>query len=269
MAEHPSETATVVVMANDRPGLRVCEYLAARGDRIARLYLHEPEGQKLGDAIRRASKCRPDQVFTASALSDPAHVQGLRDLAPDYIITVYWAHLLKPEVFRSARRSTVNFHPAMLPINRGWFPHVHSILDGSPTGVTLHAIDDDADTGPIWAQRPVAMTAYDTAFTIYQRLQTEIVHLFRETWPEIVAGRIAPRPQSKEGGCYHKKSEIGRLDEIDPNATMKVSDLLKILKARSFGDLGFAYVEENGERVYLNLRVGRSTNFSVNNSELF
>jgi methionyl-tRNA formyltransferase len=251
--------ATVALLANDLPGLRVAEYLRERGDEIVAVYLHAPERRRLGDEIVAASGCRPDEVHEARALRDPGRVAALAALRPAFILTVYWAHLISADVIAAARRGTVNFHPALLPVNRGWYPHVHSILDGSPTGVTLHAVDAGADTGPVWAQREVPLTPYDTAGTIYARLQDEIVALFRETWPAIVSGELEPVPQDHARAVYHARSEVDGLDELRLDEVMRVGDVIDRLRARSFGDRGFAWYEVDGQRVYVNVRLGRTS----------
>lgn len=250
---------TVALLANDLPGLRVAQYLVERSDEIVALYLHAPDARKHGDEIVAAAGCPPAAVHDAAVLSDSAHVAVLREIAPEFIVTVYWAHLLSTDVIAAASRGTVNFHPALLPVNRGWYPHVHSILDGSPTGVTLHALDATADTGPIWAQREVPLTPYDTANTIYERLQTEIVVLFREAWPAIAAGALEPTPQDNARATYHRKAELDALDELRLDDVMRVGDVIDRLRARSFGSRGFAWYEADGRRVYANLRLSRSS----------
>lgn len=250
---------TVVLMANDTVGLEVARYLVANGDRIARLYLHEPDYRKRADEIVGASGCESEDVLDASLLSDAEHVSGLRELAADFIITVYWRHLLSGEVIRSARQGTVNFHPALLPVNRGYYPHVHSIVDGTPTGVT----DETADTGPVWARREVTLTPLDTAYTIYHRLADEIVDLFKRTWPKIAAGQIQPTPQDESKAISHRMNEVDALDALDLDATMKVRDVVNRLRARSFGDLGFAYFDEGGQRVYVNVRLSKTHRFGT------
>ena len=251
--------ATVALLANDLPGLRVAEYLRERGDEIVALYLHAPERRRLGDEIVAASGCGPGAVHAADALGDPAHVTRLGALRPDFIVTVYWAHLISTDVIAAAGRGTVNFHPALLPVNRGWYPHVHSIVDGSPTGVTLHVVDSGADTGPIWAQREVPLTPHDTAGTIYARLQDEIVALFHETWPAIVSGELEPVPQDHARAVYHGRSEVDALDELRLDDVMRVGDVIDRLRARSFGSRGFAWYDVDGRRVYANLRLGRTS----------
>jgi methionyl-tRNA formyltransferase len=255
-----STGARVILLANDAPGLEVARYLRARGDQIVRLYLHDPERRRLGEEIAAAANASTEW-FAAAALRDREHVSALPELGPDYIVTVFWAHLLSDEVLSSARRGTVNFHPALLPHNRGWFPHVHSIVDGSPAGVTLHAMDAGADTGPIWAQRSLAVEPWDTAFTLQKRLQAAIVELFRETWPRIVDGTLQPTPQSEAGASFHGRADVDALDHLDLGAPTTGRRFLDVLRARSYGDRAFAFFEEEGRRVYVNVRLGLDPEF--------
>lgn len=251
----------IALLANDTPGLEVCKYLVEHGENIVRVYTHPEESGKCVQEIIEASGCSADRIYSADKLKDKEHVGELKADGIDWIITVYWAYLLSEDVISCAQEGTVNFHPALLPINRGWFPHVHSIIDGSPCGVTIHAIDKNADTGPIWAQKQIALRPDDTADTIYYRLQSEIVSLFKENWPLISKGEIQPSPQSAERAVYHKKSEINELDELNLDAVMKVGDVLNILRARSFGQRGFAYFIKDGVKYHVNVRLGQDSNF--------
>jgi methionyl-tRNA formyltransferase len=255
MAEHRTRVA---LFANDVPGVRVAKYLVERNDEIVRLYLHSSARRKFGDEIVAAAGIAPGVVRDAADVADAAGIADLRAAAPDFVVTVYWAHLLSTDAIAAGRRGSVNFHPALLPVNRGWYPHVHSIVDGSPTGVTLHVLAADADAGPIWAQREVPLEPWDTALTLYERLQSEIVDMFRETWPRIVAGEIEPMPQDESLAVYHARSEVDALDELRLDDVMRVGDVIDRLRARSFGSKGFAWYEVDGQRVYVSLRLGRT-----------
>jgi len=248
-------------MANDKPGLEVAKFLRKTGENIIRLYLHSPKMRKFGEDIIAASGCEKNQIYQAKYLKDENHIREFADLKPDYIITVYWAWILKKDILDSAMKGTINFHPALLPINRGWYPHVHSIIDGSPTGVTIHSMSATADTGPIWAQKEVPLLPWDTGGTIYKKLQDEIVKLFCETWPKIKSGEIIPVSQDESKAIYHKKSEISSIDKIEMGKDMKVEALINVLKARSFGKKGYAYFTIGDKKIYLNLRLNDSPIF--------
>ncbi len=251
----------IYLMANDWPGALVAKYLVECGETIEKLYLHGANERKYGEEIAANAQVSENQIYDAGIVEDPLHLEEVRQSPPDFIITVYWSYLLKPDFFRLAG-NTLNFHPALLPINRGWYPHVHSIIDGTPTGVTIHKIDEDADTGPVWAQRESPLRETDTAYDIYHRLQHEIVELFEEKWPLIKAGRIRPIPQLDDSrSIYHKKKEVNSLDSLDLSSAYTGRQIINLLRARSFGNKGFAFFEKNGKKIYLNLRLSESSDF--------
>ena len=70
--------------------------LVQMGDRVVRLYLHREESQKFADEIIKNSAVEIESVFTAECLQDEDHICKLESDAPDYLITVYWSHLLTP-----------------------------------------------------------------------------------------------------------------------------------------------------------------------------
>ena len=97
--------------------------------------------------------------------------------------------LLKPDLLATFSKGCVNLHAAYLPWNRGWHTNVWPILDGSPAGVTLLYIDEGVDTGDLITQRAIPVGPTDTGGSLHERLTLAIIDLFKETWPEIVAGR--------------------------------------------------------------------------------
>jgi len=241
----------IVVLAHHEPGEAVVRYLENRREAPLRVYV-TPKTKGLTDA----------KVWPMSALEDPAHVAELRLLGVGWLVAVYWPKVLPSELLRIARKGTINFHPSLLPINRGWHPYVHNILDGSPAGVTLHEMTNNADAGRIWAQRRVEVSPYDTSYALDLRLQREIVDLFRETWPDIVAENIKPTPQQGEGN-WHNASEVYGTHELDLDA-MSARDLLRALRAYSFGEEGYAFHRVGDRNVYLNLRLGPKVEFGGN-----
>jgi len=250
----------VILLLNSKPGVEVLNFL--KNDEkinITAVYCSDADNQ-YDEQIKATCASIGIQVFSNDKLNEYQHIQWLSEQSIDFLITVYWPWLLKSELF-TVSKDTVNFHPALLPINRGWFPHVHSILDGSPCGVTLHAIDENADTGPIWVQKTVPLKNTDTAFDIYNTLQDEIVELFKFNWASIRDLKIETFEQNNENACYHKKSEIEGLDYIDIEKAYTARELINLLRARSFGNRGFAYLEDKGERVYLKLSLSDTSEF--------
>jgi methionyl-tRNA formyltransferase len=150
--------------------------------------------------------------------------------------------------------NSINFHPAMLPQNRGWYPHVFNILNGSKAGVTLHVINKGADTGPIWAQREIKVLDEDTSDTLYFRLQDEIYQLFIETWPKILNKEIEPKEQDETNATYNSINDVEKFNEIKLDKNYSGKELINILRARTFGESGYAYFINN-ENKRVNIRI--------------
>ncbi len=254
--------AKVALFANGAVGIEVAKYLIDNGDEIVKLYLHEPAKQLCVPEIITNSQVKNKDVVTWDKAYSEDTIQALNDAKPDFIITIYWAYLLKPILLNIAKIGTINFHPSLLPINRGWYPHVHSFLDGTPFGVTLHSMDAGADTGPIWVQKQVIPDETDNASDIYKRLEREIFDMFKTHWEDIKDGKLQLTPQDHSKAIYRKKEEVDKFDCIDLDKPCTAKELLNILKARTFGNRGFAYYkDENGEKVYVHIKLGRTNNF--------
>jgi len=66
----------------------------------------------------------------------------------------------------------INTHPALLPS----FPGAHAVRDAlaanvSRTGTTVHWVDEGVDTGPIIAQREIAVEQGDDESSLHERIK--------------------------------------------------------------------------------------------------
>jgi len=240
----------VVLMANKKIGLEVAKFLVERCDHIVALFL-TGEDDKISRQIKNVVSLNADMVFIGIRRHDEPNILSiLPDF--DYIITVYWPYLLKKNILSLPKDGSVNFHPAMLPVNQGWYPHVFNILEGSEPGVTLHVINSGIDTGPIWAQSRVKTYPYDTADTLYYRLQSGILELFKKTWPKICNNSIMPIIQNNKKSVYHSIDEVKSFDEIDLNKNYTGREIIDILRARTFLNRGYAYFfDDIGRKIYI------------------
>jgi methionyl-tRNA formyltransferase len=170
------------------------------------------------------------------------------------MITCYWPYLLKKEFIKVPKYGTINFHPALLPYNRGWYPSVWPFIDGSPAGVTLHLIDEGADTGPIIAQREIAIKETDNGGTIYKKSQEAMIQLFKETWKQLYTNGIELKYQDNDKATYHSKKDANDLDRF------KITDysaeyLFNLIRAKTFGDKCFAYYVKDGIKYRVRLDI--------------
>jgi methionyl-tRNA formyltransferase len=92
-------------------------------------------------------------VFSSSSFISP---NFLSQLNPDLIVVACFPKLLPSSWLAIPKLGCLNLHPSLLPAYRGIAPMFWQFYYGEThTGVTLHFMDDGADTGDIVAQREI------------------------------------------------------------------------------------------------------------------
>jgi phosphoribosylglycinamide formyltransferase 1 len=112
----------------------------------------------------------------------------LKEHKIDMIILAGYMKLIPLEIVRAYKNRILNIHPALIPSFCGtglYGLKVHqAILDygAKVTGVTIHIVDEQYDTGPIVLQKTVLVKDNDTAVT----LQKRVLRLEHKIYPEAI-----------------------------------------------------------------------------------
>jgi formyltetrahydrofolate-dependent phosphoribosylglycinamide formyltransferase len=201
-APEPTPRARVVVLlsgtgslcaallaATDQPGYPA-QVVAVGADR---------EAEGLEHARRRglptfvcALRDHPDRAAWDAALA--------REVAahePDLVVSAGFLKIVGPAVLSAFGGRLINTHPALLPA----FPGAHAVRDalaaGTPvTGATVHLVDAGVDTGPVLAQREVAVRPGDDEATLHERIKAVERELLVETVAQLATAeptRESPR----------------------------------------------------------------------------
>ena len=92
-------------------------------------------------------------ILEVGSLKDPRAYDVLDRLAPDLICVACFPRLLPKRWLDRPKFGCLNLHPSLLPAYRGRDPLVDQLKAGEKhTGVTLHFMDEGADTGDIVSQ---------------------------------------------------------------------------------------------------------------------
>ena len=139
--------------------------------------------------------------------ADPIDVKYLKSNSIEFAVSYRYRHIIRKPVIEYLRWNVINLHVSLLPWNRGADPNLWSFLENTPKGVTIHYIDEGLDTGDIIAQKEVVFdTSAETLATAYDRLNVEILELFRSHWPLIMQSKAYRRKQPL-GGSFHKTKD--------------------------------------------------------------
>jgi hypothetical protein len=151
-----------------------------------------------------------DRVLAQEGPVDPGLIHNERI---SLLVSHGYRHIISEAALGLLPARAINLHISYLPWNRGAHPNLWSVLEGTPSGVTIHEIDAGIDTGPILVQRKVEPKVDDTFRTSYRRLHRVIVELFKENWPAIREGRIRPRRQHGQGSI-HRTADLARVKHL-------------------------------------------------------
>lgn len=134
----------------------------------------------------------------------------------EFIVSHGYRHILGADVLGRFPGRAINLHISYLPWNRGAHPNVWSVIEGTPSGVTVHHMDPGVDTGDIIGQRLVELAPDDTLATSYERLQSAVTELFGDLWPAIKDG-TAPRELQQADGTVHRVADFEVVEPLLDN----------------------------------------------------
>jgi methionyl-tRNA formyltransferase len=133
-------------------------------------------------------------------------VSNLSDF--DLVISFGYKKILTQETLSTAKRAPINLHISFLPFNRGMHPNFWAHYEGTPSGVTIHHIDDGIDTGDIVFQRQVEFHSSETTFKeTWVRLKAEIEEMFMDNFENILKGEYQVMKQEPHG-TFHSKADL-------------------------------------------------------------
>lgn len=114
----------------------------------------------------------------------------------DAVILAGYIRVLSPHFVRAFQGKIMNIHPSLIPsfCGEGFYGEkVHkAVLDygAKITGVTVHFVDEGADTGPIILQRAVAVKDDDTPETLAARVLEEEHRIYPDAIKLFAEGRL-------------------------------------------------------------------------------
>lgn len=128
--------------------------------------------------VRRARDIgHPVEIIAPADYPDRAHwddalITALQRHAPEWIVSAGFMRILGASVVDAFPNRIVNCHPALLPA----FPGAHAVRDAlaygvKVTGSSIHLVDTGVDTGPVLAQRAVAVHDDDDEATLHERIK--------------------------------------------------------------------------------------------------
>lgn len=139
----------------------------------------------------------------------------------DLLLTIGYGVILPTSVISLPTHGSINLHFSLLPRWRGAAPVQRAIEAGdSVSGVTVFALDEGMDTGPIYLEKRFALDADITSDELLNELADLGVEAVAQTLTLIEEG-VRPHAQSLEGATRAMKISKGDA-QIDWNQSAEV-----------------------------------------------
>jgi methionyl-tRNA formyltransferase len=164
----------------------------------------------------------------ARTTREPQVMRLLANAQADVAVTSNWRTHVDGGFLAALPLGGINVHRSLLPRYRGLSPLNWAIVEGAPeTGVTVHLLADELDTGDILGQTRIPIGPTDTATDLFHVTGAAIAELVPRVLAALAEGRATRTPQDPRGTrMYSRRRESDwRIDWTRPAAV--VHDLVR------------------------------------------
>jgi methionyl-tRNA formyltransferase len=201
--------------------------------------LHEPDvlvaAQELGIPVELSARAREPELH-----------QRIRDVGPHVIACTNWRTTVPGEVLRIPLLGAINVHDALLP-RYGGFGAVNWVVRNGErtTGLTVHFMDEELDTGPVITQTTVEIGPEDSAGRVLDRLVAEYGPVIVRAL-DLVESGCRGEPQSGETSFYHR---VG-LEDTRIDWTRGTTEVYNLVRGQSDPFIN-AWTTHDGFRLFV------------------
>ncbi|MFS2156613.1 bifunctional UDP-4-amino-4-deoxy-L-arabinose formyltransferase/UDP-glucuronic acid oxidase ArnA [Pseudomonas sp. Pseusp122] len=214
-----------VVFAYHDIGCVGIQSLLDAGYEISAVFTHadDPKEKTFFASVAQLCARHDIPVHAPEDVNHPLWIERVGKLAPDFIFSFYYRHLLSDTLLAQAKNGGFNLHGSLLPRYRGRAPANWVLVNGeTETGVTLHKMVKRADAGDILAQQRVSIDISDDALSLHGKLRQAAAELLSETLPVLGRGQLNGTAQDESLASYfgRRTPADGRMDWHLPATTL-------------------------------------------------
>ncbi len=115
--------------------------------------------------------------------------EWLAERRVEAVVVMAYGRILPPAVLTSPRLGCINLHASLLPKYRGAAPINWAIMRGEThTGISLMQMEEGLDTGPVFAQRSIPISAEMNAGELAQQMSALAAECVRLDLPSVFKG---------------------------------------------------------------------------------
>ncbi len=131
-------------------------------------------------------------------LKDEEFIAKIKELKPDVAVVCSFNYKIPKVLLDAVPGGFINIHPSLLPKYRGGNPYSPVIMnDEKVTGVTIHFMEENFDTGDIISQKQTLVTPKETMGTLFNRLNLLGLEMLLQALRDFEKGNLPRQKQPK------------------------------------------------------------------------
>jgi len=201
------------------------------------------------EQIQDLCKSEGIKFYNDKSVNSDEVYELLKSDLPELIIVASFSQIISKRIIELPSKGIINFHTSLLPKYRGPFPDQAVLLNGEKeTGVTVHYLTEDLDSGNILLQRKLEISESDN----YCGLKKKLAELSESMTDEVIRifsgnARVEGEIQNEREATFYKKPKIsdGYLENCKDIIEMKN-------KVRALNPFPGTSILVNGHRISVN-----------------
>ncbi len=221
-----------IVVGTGNLAVKIAEILVERKLNVA---IYE---KQLSQHSSVADLCAAKKIIYKRMTDDEMTTQLLEELQQYelQVISAINTYIFPKEIVKHPRFYGINYHNALLPYHQGMNAEAWAIYDMDQyTGITWHLIAEHVDKGEVIVQKKLELNSSMTAIKLL-KMQLDLAYeAFLEFVETFIQGELLTKPQTGEGGKFHRLNAIPNNQYID--ISWDIEKIYAFLRAMDYGIL--------------------------------
>lgn len=207
--------------------------------------------------LYRAKKHFENRLRIRPDVKKKETIQWVAQTKPDLLVSWFWTTKLPTSLTSLCPLGAIGCHPSLLPRHRGPDPYYWAIARGDThTGVTVHRIAEEYDTGAIIEQRTLAIDPSWTAWKLARALDRPSLAALRHVVMRLSRGEKLVETEQDESLA----TEAPQPDEAECELDFRASTDSLVRKIRALSPAPGAWFQFDNDAVVV-LKAQRATSF--------
>ena len=191
-----------------------------------------------------------EQIISLRGVEGDRLDEEVRFYNPDYVISFVSPWIIPKEILNSAKIAAINFHPGSPEYPGSGCCNFAIYEQCRRYGVTVHHMNEKADTGDIIATSYFDVAPFDTVETLKLKSMNHLLCLFEKIISCIALGGVLPKSDEKWKRKPFTKSDMYKMFEINP-INHDEEEVKRRIMAAGYSTYEGAYINVYNQKFYL------------------